>query len=386
MICDVDEPRLRQCIDAVYDAAVSPALWPVALERLAALFHGGFVDLFTRSHDRQHFNGLAHGLDRADYEDNFLGFWFRRNVWALKTPVRVAGEVISTRRMVDPDELRRSAIYNDYLHPRGLHEGLRLSLWVGATDLQDISILRPWSGGPFGPAEEALGEVLLPHLQRAASVTRRLRQADFRFDARAEDSGASRFAVILFDKAGVPFWFNAAARGLLAEGHIVKVTGRELQSPSPSATRAIRHAVAKATGAAGSLRQGANVPLPGPLGSGASNLVILPMSNPGDWTLSRPPAAVAFLRVSAASLLSQSVLREAFSLTKSEAELALALAGGRTLRAIAETSGRSFHTVRSHLARLMEKTGTRKQIDLIRLLNDVATFGPACSAEPVLPH
>ena len=386
MICDVDERRLHQCIDAVYDAAVSPALWPVALERLASLFHGGFVDLFTRSHDRQHFNGLAHGLDRADYEDNFLGFWFKRNVWALKKPVRVAGEVISTRRMVDPDELRRSEIYNDYLHPRGLHEGLRLSLWMGATDLQDISILRPWSSGPFGPAEEALGEVLLPHLQRATSVTRRLRQVDFRFDLRSEDSGASRFAVILFDKAGVPFWFNTAARSLLAEGRVIRITGLELQSLSASATRAIRHAVALATGAAGSLRQGTNVPLPGPLASGASNLVVLPMSNPGDWTLSRPPAAVAFLRVSAASLLSQRVLRDVFSLTKSEAEVALALVGGCSLRAIAETSGRSFHTVRSHLARLMEKTGARKQIDLVRLLNDVATFGPARSTEPVRPN
>jgi hypothetical protein len=234
VICDVDEPRLRQCIDAVYDAAVSPALWPAALERLAPLFHSGFVDLFTRSHDREHVNGLAHGLDRADYEDNFLGFWFRRNVWALKKPVRVAGEVISTRRMVDPGDLRRSEIYNEYLHPRGLHEGLRLSLWVGATDLQDISILRPWSGGPFGPAEVALGEILLPHLQRAASVTRRLRDVDFRFETRSEDSGASRFAVILFDAAGVPFWFNAAARGLLAEGRVIRSAGPELQGLSPS--------------------------------------------------------------------------------------------------------------------------------------------------------
>ncbi len=386
MICDVDEPRLRQCIDAVYDAAVSSALWPATLDKLASLFHSGFVDLFTRSHDREHFNGLAHGLDRADYEDNFLGFWFRRNVWALRKPVRVAGEVISTRRMVDPGELRRSEIYNEYLRPRGLHEGLRLSLWVGATELQDISILRPWSRGAFGPAEVTLGEVLLPHLQRAASVTRRLREAEFRFDTRSEDSGASRFAVIVFDAAGVPFWFNTAARNLLAEGEVIRITDLELQSRSPPATRAIRHAVAQATGAAGSLRRGVNVPLPGPLGSGSSNMMVLPMSNAGDWTLSRPPAAVAFLRTAAASLLSQSVLRDAFALTKSEAALAQALMGGRTLRMIAETSGRSFNTVRSHLARLMEKTGTRKQADLVRLLNDVATFGPARSAEPVRPH
>jgi DNA-binding CsgD family transcriptional regulator len=122
------------------------------------------------------------------------------------------------------------------------------------------------------------------------------------------------------------------------------------------------------------------------MGSGASNMVVLPTSNAGDWTLSRPPAAVAFLRVSAASLLSQSALRDAFSLTRSEAELALALIGGRTLRTIAETSGRSFNTVRSHLARLMEKTGTRKQVDLVRLLDDVAAFGPARSAPPARPH
>ena len=48
--------------------------------------------------------------------------------------------------------------------------------------------------------------------------------------------------------------------------------------------------------------------------------------------------------------------------------LAGELLAGFDLREIAERSGRSFNTVRTHLARLLAKTDTRRQSDLVRLL------------------
>jgi DNA-binding CsgD family transcriptional regulator len=44
------------------------------------------------------------------------------------------------------------------------------------------------------------------------------------------------------------------------------------------------------------------------------------------------------------------------------------LLAGFDLREIAQRSGRSFNTVRTHLARLLAKTDTRRQSDLVRLL------------------
>lgn len=371
MIRDLDEAPVGRTIDAIYDAAASPSLWPTALERVASLFHSGFVDIFTRSQDRTSFSGLAHGLDRADYDDNFLGFWFRRNVWGLTAPVRVAGEVVSTRRLVDPAELRRSDIYNDYLDPRGLHEGLRVSLRVDDDEIQDVSILRPWSRGPFGPDEEALGRLLLPHLQRAAAITRRLREADFRLDTGQGGPEAGRLAAVAVDGAGAPIWTNGAAERMLADGAVIGVVAGRLRSASPACSLALRDAVARAVGKTGAARLGASLPIL-VAGREVASAAVVPVSNPADWTTARPPAAVVFVRLPPAPSASRARLRAVFHLTAAEADLAQALMEGRSLREIAAARGRSINTLRNHLARLMEKTGTRKQADLLRLLDRTA--------------
>jgi len=55
-------------------------------------------------------------------------------------------------------------------------------------------------------------------------------------------------------------------------------------------------------------------------------------------------------------------------LTPTEAALAAAIASGRTAAEIAAERGSSEHTVRTHLKRILDKTGTTRQADLVRLL------------------
>ncbi len=66
------------------------------------------------------------------------------------------------------------------------------------------------------------------------------------------------------------------------------------------------------------------------------------------------------------------LLRQAFGLTPSEAGVAARLATGRSLREIAENSGLSVNTVRTHLRTIFEKTRTRRQGELVTLLGSLA--------------
>jgi len=61
-------------------------------------------------------------------------------------------------------------------------------------------------------------------------------------------------------------------------------------------------------------------------------------------------------------------LRAIFTLTATEASLAADLLAGMELRAIAARQGRSIHTVRTHLASLLSKTGTHRQAELVSCL------------------
>lgn len=61
-------------------------------------------------------------------------------------------------------------------------------------------------------------------------------------------------------------------------------------------------------------------------------------------------------------------LMEMYHLTRCETELAGLLAAGLRLRAAAECMRVSISTARTHLAHLFAKTGTSRQVDLVRLL------------------
>lgn len=66
--------------------------------------------------------------------------------------------------------------------------------------------------------------------------------------------------------------------------------------------------------------------------------------------------------------LSEASLRSRFHLTPAEAQIALGIAGGETLAAIAKARGASVSTARTQLKCVFAKTGTHRQAELVALL------------------
>jgi DNA-binding CsgD family transcriptional regulator len=364
MICRVDEASLAPALDAIYDAAVSPRAWSDVLGQLALLFNSHFVDVFARTDDRLRFHGRALGLDRADYEDEFLGAWSKRNVWSNAKPVRVAGEVMATWQMVDRRDVLRSEMYNEYLEPRGLHEGMRLALWAGDGWIQDISLLRTWSTGPYGEAELALGRFLLPHLQRAAAVSRRLRG----MSGRAILEGAGHPAFLL-NWQGKILGMNAAGDDLLSRADGLLVRHGVLAATTDAAAERFAAAVAAAGRIDRALPRAASVAIPLISRAGLTRVDVLPVREDAEWCLPGPRSVlVVVTNPPGQNTPEANALMARFGLTPAEADLALDLLSGLPIGRIAASTGRSIHTMRTHLSRVMSKTGTRRQSDLIRLL------------------
>jgi DNA-binding CsgD family transcriptional regulator len=363
LIHGVDDPRLASALDAIYDAAVSPQGWPRALEHLASLFDSHFADVFARTHDRSQFHGRAIGLDRADYEDEFLGIWCTRNVWGKTKPVRVAGEVMATWQMVSRTDLLKSEIYNEYLSPRDLHEGLRLALWSGGGWIQDISLLRSWSAGPFDEPELALGRMLLPHLQRAASVSRRLHAVGGFPAIDAADRPA-----FLVDRQGLILRANAAAEALLINGDVVTARHDQLGAAEPAGENLLADAIASAGGISNAFPQARTVTLQRRGKAGCVRFDVVPLREDAPGLPGPRAVLVMAINPPAPETLSAGGLMARFGLTPTEAELAIELLSGAPLLEIAASGGRSIHTIRTHLSRVLQKTQTRRQSDLMRLL------------------
>lgn len=374
---DVDEAQVAAILDVIYDAAVCPnvSAWVCVLEQLGRLFDSHFVDLFARTDDWSAVQGRAVGMEQAEYEGQFLGVWCDRNVWSRARPVRVAGEVMPTWQMVARRDLERSAIYNEFLHIRGLDEGMRLALWAGDGWILDISLLRSGSVGAFDGGAIALGKLLLPHLQRAAATARRMRgQIGF-----AGLQGADR-AAFLLDPSGRVVEMNAAAAGLLATGEVFAVRDGRLTTAADRQAAELAGAVAAA--ARLGLCESRRLTLMGTAPANALVLDVVPVREQSGWAMPGPRSVLVAAACPGAPPHLTEWLADQFGLTRAEVDLTRSLAAGQSLSEIAVGSGRSINTVRTHLARAMAKTRTRRQSQLVSLLLDTASRPVALARRP----
>ena len=365
-------PNFEDLVGLVYESAVAPSRTHSLLRGLAERFAATFADNFSREHDGSNASGAVHGLDRDDYEQGMLTKWASRNPWGNKAPVMTAGDVRATWEFLNREELLRSEMYADYLRERGLDEGMRFEIWSDQAGIEDISLLRPVSAGPFSTGEIAFGKALMPHLQRAAGLRRRLQRAELVADASMNALEALSHGVVLIDRSARPVYANPAATALFTQKDAVTIEKRQLTATTASASRALGSLLDMATQGSRRARAG-TIALPSR--DMDRPLVVLSMplrADDADVLPGNPAAIVCFSRArSAVTEHSMRPISALFGLTSAETRLAALLLSGASIAEIAAAQGRSLATVRTHLARLMAKTDTTRQGELLLRLTDI---------------
>ena len=95
---------------------------------------------------------------------------------------------------------------------------------------------------------------------------------------------------------------------------------------------------------------------------------------------SRCEAALILTPVSGPQAAPAELLQSLFDLTPAESRLARGLAEGEPIDAIAKRARISRNTARSHLQRVLSKTGCRRQAELVSLLGGLSPLGRPDSA------
>ena len=357
-------------LSAVYDTALDETGWVPALDRIRVLFDCHFADVFQRANDYSWWRGIQVGLDESDYQDEFLGYWAKNNVWGNRRPTRRSGDIVVTRDMITDSELERSDMYSEYLRPRALQDGLRLDIWAGPDGVEDLSLLRPWSAGPYTVDERRAAAILMPHLQRASVVRRRIAEAEGMASAGLESLEHVRMGVVLLNQDRRVMHVNRIAAELLQRADPL-IAGREGLSAGARATdRLLQPLLRMATRRRGGTARSGSIRLPCACGRPSVLAVAIPIQPDGPQQFSgvRPSVFLCLIDRTQHHTPAVEQLIEMFALTPAEAVLAGHLLAGHDVNDIARQSGRSSNTVRSLLSRLMAKTDTNRQTELMRVL------------------
>ena len=366
---ELADARLSALIAHYYDAALDSSLWPGTAKRTAQALdststviklHGGGaqVDLLECTD-----NLVVAERDRAWAED-----WHRRDLWVERSVAHGLSRVITDEDLVTPEEQARSGFYQEWLRHLDIHHMLGAVFQAADGVIGVLGIHRTREAGAYSEVERSKVALLLPHLQRALRLGRRLSALSQAHAAALQALDRVDTGVIVVDERCRIMLSSAMADALLRWNTELAVHGGYLVLQQP----ALRDALSARVRAAVNVAQGE------PADAGAALCVpragrlplvleIAPLRPTTSAFGDQGPAALVFIRDPEAPA-DLDKLRALFDLTRTEAAVAAALAQGCSLEAIASVQGIGLATVRSHLKRILAKTGTHRQAEVVALL------------------
>jgi DNA-binding CsgD family transcriptional regulator len=191
-------------------------------------------------------------------------------------------------------------------------------------------------------------------------------------------------AVLTVDRTLRLYFANPAAQGLIRRGDGLRLDGDRLYARKASDTRVLAAAVGDGPRGphTSAHAMAASAPVPADKANAivtvwrgdeavAYRVAVFPLLHPRYAGKGATAEAVLFVDTppEASPAAEAELFQHAFQLTRAEARLAVHLMSGRSLTEAADLFGVSHNTVRSQLRVIFEKTQTRRQADLVRLLH-----------------
>ena len=356
-------------VDRIYECAFVPDHWPEVLAKLVQL--GGAMSGWLYVSDGKVVRWTASSKEaRADLQPLMESGQFAR-LERLKRLMRAkqTGFVPDRTLYGSVEEMRNDPAYRDILYPRGMGWGTGIALALPTGDDMAMSLERAYDKGSASPAEvEALNEVY-PHLVRAAFVAARMQ---------LERARAATQTLALL---GIPALVFADNGKVLAANELIEKLGDfigwrakdRIALKDARADTLLRDAVAMAD------RDDTSAVRSFPVRNEDTAMIahVVPIRGSARDIFSRCAAMMMLTPVTRPEAPSVELIRSLFDLTPAEARIARGLAAGQTVKTMAEESGTSANTVRTHVNAVLTKTGYSRQADVVALLNGLRPPGSA---------
>jgi DNA-binding CsgD family transcriptional regulator len=379
MSASISPGRLSSMIAAIYDAAVDPPLWPAAMAMICEEldFSAGMLGLQELPSGARVMSATF-GLDRAWWEpfelmgSESVDWWGGADIFqqhSLNEPL-VLSRTNPTAFLPDDAD----PFYNNFVRPLRLADTVAIVLGWQADWMGVIGFGRQDVAGPTPTSVIETLTLLVPHLQRAAAINQILNVQSLARATLEAVLDALKTPAIVVDENFSVLFANEAAQTVLAAGQAMSIRNGVLTVQRPGFRAALAAAVAQCIANESSLgRKGLGIP-----SRSADDLPqaihVMPLRRGSVRRSLRPGAAAAIFLTSASTApdVPDEVIAGLFGLTDAEARVFNCIAAGRTVAETARSLGVGIGTVRTHLARVFDKTGTHRQADLVLLRESFA--------------
>lgn len=351
-------------LDQIYECAFLPELWPPLLDRLAQIAGGLGGHLFMAGHEVLDWTAsaiLREGMERI--VPTGLMTRGQRPVRLLRA--RHAGFLTEHDLFTEP-EMADDPLYRDRLWPRGLGWAASTAVALPTGNTVFLTIERTRARGPVEPPIVEQLDALRPHLARAMLLAARLHLERAR--AVSQTLSSIGLAALVFGASGTVLAANDLIEAL--KEHVQWRARDCVRLSDGRANTLLERAVADLdTDRVSAIRSFA---LRGTDGSAVLVAHVIPIRGDARDVFGRAIGVLVLTPVTAVRAPAVELVQSLFDMTPAEARVARSLATGDTIGEIAAGGKVSRNTVRTHVRGVLEKTGCRRQAEVVALLSGIA--------------
>ena len=371
----MDRRRSSHIVPEIYEATINPNHWDYVVTMIAKLTRSTSACLYYKNKEMDIASTIAQfGLpqgERMSFNDQCDTL---DNMFCSKQG-GTADEPVCTQFFPGSNGVMQndSELYVDWMKPHGIYHVGGAQFVDTASHKAGIAILRDEKAGVWTDGDLRVIDEILPHLRRALVI-----HSEFTFLRLKQDAllkGLDRLVIglILYDSNAQPVYINPTALAIIDSHPGMQLQDGGLYLTNVEDERNLRKTIidTAAIDPEDSWKQSVAIGITHPDVEAPLPLLVTPMhANLITSDLDYDGAKVAMF-LSDPNLqqpISVDNLVSVYSLTPSEAQVAISLANGHSIDEIAVSSNHSAHTIRSQLKSVFRKTGVSRQSELIKLL------------------
>jgi DNA-binding CsgD family transcriptional regulator/PAS domain-containing protein len=361
-------------VGRIYDCALDPGGWQAILDevRSALGFHNGGIGIHGFPAGNIVLLSASAGVPEpylqkmVAFSDELVAIWGGPQS-ALQTPLC---EPVVLSQVQDPEFVSATRYHNEWAVPQGINDAVTSILMRGDGALCNVTFGRHKDAGPVETAHLEAFRLLFPHMRRAVSISKILDLKTVLSTELASALDALRAAVFLVDADLTVRFANASATAQLAQPASVRMAGSKLTLADPLASEELRFAVAACVSRiAVSVGQSQPIAIRATGSGGPSVIHVLPLPGHAHAAASGRAAAAVFIAGGAApSAAVIDALRGVYRLTPMEARVMELVGDGLRTAEAAKMLSIGPGTFKTHLLKVLRKTGCKRQADIISLL------------------
>jgi DNA-binding CsgD family transcriptional regulator len=354
---------------AIHEAALAPESWNDVMVGLTSALGANYGAIIAGRTGEMPATMVATNADPI-FAGSYDAYYREIDPVVPRVQAMSAGTVVTHGELMPAGAMLRTEFYNDWARPQGVH-GCMIAKFMPSGSTGVVCLSMPSGAADFGSDEVDFVGALTPHLRIAVRTQHLVSGLELQRDAALEVLGRIGHASLFVDASGKVVYANKLAEELLRQGDGLSFRDGALGCASNSSTASLRRLMFLATRSP--TPRGGSLRLERPSGRAPLVVTISPVSgrNLERMSLSDPRALVIASMPEHVSGEKARALQDLFGMTPAEVTVTIAIANGGGVKRCAELLGVAVSTVRTHLHRAFEKTGTSRQAELAFLVSQL---------------